>query len=368
VFTKTTHIPPAGAPAAPKGLKAEPTDDGVQLTWASTSPVKVYRAAPDRVEYVRIAEGVTGGTYTEPSPGGGLYHYAVTAAGPKESGFSNVVGAMRLVNPWGIAVAPSGKRYIRDRGFEQTVLQKPDGGFVGRIGSVHMHYEGSDDLAIDGAGRLYMSKKGDGYSPQTGFRIHDAGADMLLEHRAPAGTGAEEFTAPTGITVTADGTFFIADATNRRVSVWKASGSGRRTEAVHRYNIEGSALQEPIKPLIDEKANRLYVTDAAANAINVYEWPAGAEPASAPPRLVATWTPGLKRPLGLALDGRGGLFVADSGNARVVVLDADGEVAGEWSGPSDAPLKEPRGVAATPDGRIVVVDGGRRRVFTGPER
>jgi len=370
VFTKPTHIPPAGAPAPPTALRSEPTDEGVRLAWTSPGPVNIYRAAPDRAEYTRIAEGVTGGTYNDPSTGGGLYHYAVTLAGPKESGFSNVIGAMRLVNPWGVAVAPDGKRYIRDRGFEQTVLQNSDGKFNGSIGSVQMHYEGSDDLAIDGAGRLYMSKKGDGYSPQVGFRIHDAAADMLLEHRAPAGSGPDEFTAPTGITVTADGVFFIADSANRRVSAWRATPrTGRRSiEAAHLYNIAGGGLQEPIKPVIDETAKRLFVSDAGADAIHVYEWEAGTDIGSAVPRFVATWKPGIKRPLGLALDGRGGLLVADSGNARVAVLDADGKVTGEWSGPADAPLKEPRGVAATPDGRIVVVDGGRRRVLTGPAR
>lgn len=366
VFTKSTHIPPVGAPAAPRDLRAETTDDGVRLSWQADSPVNVYRAAPDRAEYERIAENISGRTFEEKSPGGGLYHYAITTSGSRESGFSNVVGAMRLVNPWGIAVTPDGKRYIRDRGFEQTVLQKADGGFIGRIGSVHMHYEGSDDLAIDGTGRLYMSKKGDGYSPQVGFRIHNAAADMMLEHRKPAGMGPQDFTSPAGITVTRDGVFFIADSANRRVSVWKSSArdNGRRMDATHLYNIENAAFTEPVKPVIDELRRRLYVTDAGANAIHVFDWASGQTPDTGTPVMAATWTPGLNKPLGMSLDGKGGLLVSDSGKSRVVTLDAHGNVVSEWTGPSEAPLKEPRGVGATPDGRIVVVDGGRRRVLT----
>ena len=363
-FTKQTHIPPAGAPPAPKNLRAQVDENGVRLTWEGKGPFKVYRAAPDRAEYTPVVLSTTENAFAEPLPGGGLSHYAVTTAGQKESGFSNVAGAMKLVDPWGIAIAANGSRFIRDRGFEQTVLQKPDGSFVGRIGSVHMHFEGSDDLALDAKGRIYCAKDGDGYSPQPGFRILNAEANMIVDHRADAGDGPQDFRKPAGIDATKDGVFFIADRELGRVSVWKlVERSAREADARFLYTIgtkgEGDGqFQSPIKPLFDATAKRLYVSDSAANRILVFAWDGDIE--SAAPKYVTSWAPGLSKPLGMALDKQGRVVVADSGNARVVTLDANGAIVDSWS---DG-LKEPRGVAVTADGTLVAVDGARKQVLS----
>src|SRR5689334_15584166 len=65
-------------------------------------------------------------------------------------------------------------------------------------------------------------------------------------------------------------------------------------------------------------------------------------------------------PLALAIDTRDHLYVTDSRNGRVVKLDADGHVLGQWGSPGDRPGQFSRllGVAADAQGNVYVTDGG----------
>ncbi len=61
----------------------------------------------------------------------------------------------------------------------------------------------------------------------------------------------------------------------------------------------------------------------------------------------------LDHPMAIALDAENRLLVADSGNARLVVFDREGHVAGIWPLPGGA---RPVGIAARPDGSVLVAD------------
>src|SRR5205085_1625571 len=125
-------------------LRASTLQDSVTLTWDSVpgaSAYKVYAAAPEEYQY-RLDSTVPASnprTCTVKLGNGALHRFAVTAidASGRESAFTSPAGAMRFLRPWGIAVRPDGKRYIRDAAYGQAVLQKPDGSTVGLVGSVH---------------------------------------------------------------------------------------------------------------------------------------------------------------------------------------------------------------------------------------
>lgn len=75
--------------------------------------------------------------------------------------------------------------------------------------------------------------------------------------------------------------------------------------------------------------------------------------------LVAEWDGGgaastpLDHPMAIAVDAGNRVLVADSGNARVVVFDREGSVAGVWPLPEGA---RPVGIAPRPDGSVLVAD------------
>jgi len=96
-------------------------------------------------------------------------------------------------------------------------------------------------------------------------------------------------------------------------------------------------------------------------------------------QVVATWgsktpdgqtpaAPGtLNEPWGVAVDAQGNVFVADTWNHRVQKLDANGKFLSEWStaGQGNAEpnrLWGPRGIAVSADGRVYVTDTGNKRV------
>lgn len=60
-------------------------------------------------------------------------------------------------------------------------------------------------------------------------------------------------------------------------------------------------------------------------------------------------------PHGVTLDARGRVIVCDRENERLQVFDARGGFLEAWKGPQ---LGKPYGVAATPDGRVFIIDGG----------
>ncbi|HLF28010.1 MAG TPA: SMP-30/gluconolactonase/LRE family protein [Anaerolineae bacterium] len=78
--------------------------------------------------------------------------------------------------------------------------------------------------------------------------------------------------------------------------------------------------------------------------------------------------PGMfNEPWGLAVDTQGNVFVADTWNHRIQKFDASGEFLLEWGREgqaSDGPDKfwGPRGIAVSTDGRVYVTDTGNKRV------
>ena len=73
----------------------------------------------------------------------------------------------------------------------------------------------------------------------------------------------------------------------------------------------------------------------------------------------------LSAPRGVAIDPRSGdVYVADSGNARIVRLDADGNLLGAWGTAGDGldQFQEPVDLVVEPDGSVLVLDATAQRL------
>ncbi len=134
--------------------------------------------------------------------------------------------------------------------------------------------------------------------------------------------------------------------------IWSPIGSQDATVYV-RKDLGGSGLLEPLDLAVQDTSSRDYPSEGE-------ELPAGrvlGGPGSGPGQF--------SEPRGVAADARGNLYVADTKNSRVEILDGNGaflRALGGVKGGGDGQLNEPCGVAVGPDGEIYVADTWNHRV------
>jgi hypothetical protein len=358
VYSRTTHIPPAGAPVAPKNLRAQIKGDLVELAWdraPGARGYRVYHARPDEYKYeeVKDAAFTVGSSCSVPLGNGALHRFAVTTLSTdRESAFSNVAGVMNLQRPWGIAVRKDGKRYVRDAHYGQAILQKPDGSFVGLVGSVHYHFEGSYDIAIDSRGRLVSAKWGDGYDPNPGFRVQDEKLNLVVDYRKPTGKEPGQVNGPMGVGTDSRDHIFIADTNNHRIQEFTPDGKFVQV-------IADRQVAFPMKVAFDRQ-DRMYVADSKNNRVAIFErQPDGTY------KLLKGLLGGIKEPCYVAVDERGRIFVSTNRVSGVYMFDGlngPEKPIWEWHGTKDDELYCPRGLAFDGKGNLLVVDESTRRV------
>lgn len=71
----------------------------------------------------------------------------------------------------------------------------------------------------------------------------------------------------------------------------------------------------------------------------------------------------LNQPEDLFIDKRGFLYVADTGNNRIVKLTTEGKTIDSFTGPADKPLKNPSGIYVDEEGDMYVADTGNSRIL-----
>ena len=306
----------------------------------------------------------------------------------------------RFSSPYGVTVDSSGNIYVADRD-NHTIRKVTLGGVVttlaGAAGtSGTADGTGSDarfsypaGVAVDGSGIVYVADSVN----HTIRKVTPAGVVTTLAGTAGSsgstnGTGsAARFSFPTGVAVDGSGNVYVADSnhTIRKVtsagvvstlagsagSSWSTDGSG----SAARFN-------NPFGVAVDGSGN-VYVSDRSNHTIRRLI-PAIVLSTSAGTATISGNVDGtgsaarFNAPAGIAADGSGNLYVADTINHTIRKVTPAGEVttlAGSagisgstdfWSGPS-ARFYSPRGLAVDKWGRIIVADTDNStiRIITG---
>ena len=188
---------------------------------------------------------------------------------------------------------------------------------------------------------------------------------------------------PSATAVDSRGTVYIADTFNHRVRrvdartgvITTMAGSGKARFGGDGGSADKALLNEPVALALDEPRSRLYIADLANYRVRVVDVSAGTIATYAGngtqeydgdggPALQA----GLSGPSGLAVDGEGNLYIADTFNGRIRKVDvATGlinTVAGDgteyrYQGmPNEfsTGLSRPAGIALGVDGRLYITD------------
>ena len=330
-----------------------------------------------------------------------------TVAGDGSPGFQGDGGpasAARLNNPYGIAIDRAGNLYIADLGNNRVRKVGVDGTIITVPGTENLL--APRNVALDAASTLYISEF-------NGHRVRHLRSDGVLE--SIAGTGASGFSGddgpaaaaqlsfPAGLTFDNAGNLYIADSGNSFIR--KVAG-GTITTVTGVDSGGASLLYLPTAVAIDNVGN-LYVADNSFHSLHQFtaagvmsDLPGagrdlaldgagnlfiagGSQLVELTPALALVtlagngsyWFRGdggpassarLRRPVAIALDAAGSLYIADRDNLRLRVVNPAGTistVAGDGSaGMASSQLSFPSGVAVDNTGSIYISDQDNYRI------
>jgi DNA-binding CsgD family transcriptional regulator/sugar lactone lactonase YvrE len=316
-----------------------------------------------------------------------------TIAGTGERAFSGDLGratASALVDPLALAVGLKGEVYIaegnrvREVTADGRITTVAGTGVAGDYGdglqARQAQINEPQGLAVDGAGNLYIADT-------LNHRIRRVGSDGTIT--TVAGTGVAGYSGdgkpavqatlnlPTGLAVGPGDTLFIADTGNNVVRqlgqdgvIRTMAGTGAAGYRGDGYLAVDALLDKPAGLAIDGEGN-LYIADTLAQRVERVDLNGVIE------TVVGTGIPGYlgdgqqaiyseidlaSNPLegvgqALAVDSRGNLLVADALNGRIRERAVNGVIS------TIDRFKLPLGVAVDAEGRVYVADGGDNRVY-----
>jgi sugar lactone lactonase YvrE len=199
---------------------------------------------------------------------------------------------------------------------------------------------------------------------------YEQGTIVLAADLIVGGPGSEpgQFNAPRGIAIAPDATFYVADSRNHRIQHFSADGqiinSWGTFGDVNAGEAPGGSFNEPWGVAVGPDGS-VYVSDtwngriqkfnAAGNFIKMWGSFGQAD---------ASNTALLYGPRGISVDGKGQVYVADTGNKRILVYDSNGSLITQFGteGFDVGQFSEPVDVKLDSLGNAYVTDTWNQRV------
>ncbi|HNG92178.1 MAG TPA: hypothetical protein PLB32_05225, partial [Acidobacteriota bacterium] len=179
------------------------------------------------------------------------------------------------------------------------------------------------------------------------------------------GSGAGQFRLPEAVAFDATGRIYVADTGNNRIQ-WSTDGG--TTWADFATNGTGTNQVKAPQGLILDSAGNLYVADTGNG--RVMRFAGGTPGAGFVIATNGTASGQVTKPVGLAIDGTFRLFVTDESTSRVLrILNANTTVSGTSAtiiatvGTALNKVQNPQGVAIDSNGILYVADTGNSRIL-----
>ena len=261
----------------------------------------------------------------------------------------------RLSNPTGVAVDGAGNLYIADwrnhriRKVDSTgtittiagtgVIGVGRGGFSGDGGPAsEARLRNPEGVAVDGAGNLYIADTGN----ERIRKVDSTGTITTIAGTGESGSGGDGGPAtaarldfPTDMAVDGTGNLYIADTGNSRIrkvdstgTITTVAGTGERGFSGDEGPATAAQLYSPRSVAVDGAGN-LYIADSGISRIRKLTPMTGGSESFSITTVAGTGGFGysgdggpavearLAYPIGVALDGAGNLYIADSQNNRI---------------------------------------------------
>ena len=351
------------------------TDSAGNLFIADSANLRIRRVAPDGTITTVAGNGLSG------RPGDG---------GPATNAVLGV--------PDGVAVDSAGNFYIAEEDHMRIRKVTPDGTIITVAGNGTVGYSGDGGpatqaqlgdpaaVAVDAAGNLYIADTDNSVIR----KVTPGGTITTIAGRGGSGYSGDEGPAtsallnnPWGVAADPAGNLYIADTGNNRIrkvaldgTITTLAGNGWLGYSGDGGPAVNAAFHYPYGVAVDTAGN-VYVADSGNSAIRkiapsgiittvagtgAYGYSGDGGPAS---------SARLAQPNGVAVDGAGNLYIADTGNAVIrKIAAADGTIAtvagtavgqgysGDGGPALSAGLSLPWGIAVDTAGNVYVADVG----------
>ena len=237
----------------------------------------------------------------------------LTEWGSEGSGDGQFAFSNAAFDVLGIAVDGSGNVYVADT--ENDRIQKFDGTgtFLAKWGSRGTgdgEFRAPAGIAVDGSGNVYVTER-ENHRVQ---KFDDTGT--FLTKWGSVGTGDGQFRIPEGIAVDGSGNVYVVGSDNHRVQKFDDTGT-----FLTKWGSDGSGdgqFRFPKDVAVDVSGN-VYVADYDNDRIQKFDgagtlfaqWVSSQVPSLTHP------TPDFTRPIGIAIDGSGNVYMVEPFGERV---------------------------------------------------
>jgi streptogramin lyase len=210
--------------------------------------------------------------------------------------------------PWGIAVDAQGNVYVADTWNHFIKKFDKNGEFIAGFGGPELGFFGPRDIDVDSEGNLLVVDTGN-------KRIVKLSPDgELLETYDGANTEAGAFDEPTGIAVAANGDIYVADLWNQRIQHFAKDFTYIDAMVVPGWFSQGITDKAYIVAL---PGGQIVVTDPGNGHVLVFT------PGEEQPRAWKLASDAkANRPVGLALDADGNIYISDGLGSTIHRLPA----------------------------------------------
>jgi DNA-binding beta-propeller fold protein YncE len=206
--------------------------------------------------------------------------------------------------PWGIGVDAEGNIYVADTWNHRVQVFNADLEYVREWGAGI--FFGPRDVAVDDEGNVLVVDTGN----KRVVKFTPEGEEIQVYGRG--GDGPLEFNEPSSIFLAPNGDIYVADYWNKRIQIFDSQFRYRDEIEIDTWGSPGITDRAYILALADGHVlatdpgnGRILVFDAAGEEIAAWRIPSAA---------------GTTRPVGLAVDALGRVYISDGLNSRIVLV------------------------------------------------
>jgi DNA-binding beta-propeller fold protein YncE len=267
------------------------------------------------------------------------------------------------------AIDGSGNVYVSDHANHHIHVYSPDGSILkewGSFGTSDGQFRQPYGIALDGSGNVYvvdsLNNRIQVFAPDGTF-IRKWGGSWYYWSKEGDGHGL--FNYPYGIAIDGNDKVYVSDYGNHRIQVFDSDGT-----FINTWGSEGTSdgqFNFPYSIAINKANGEIYVADGGNHRIQVFssngtflrKWGSFGHPGPLDDGFGKFYNP-----YGVAVDGSGNVFVADTYNHRIQKFTSNGEFIMTWGsfGNNNGQFKNVYGVTVDGSGKLYASDRTNSRI------